>query len=85
MSETSLIIYKTAGGKANIALYARDGNVWLSQVQIGELFTPSVPEVSMHISNILEENELSGNSVVKGFLTTAADGKKTKRWEVFYG
>ena len=29
----------------------------------------------MHITNILKENELDKNSVVKEFLTTAADGK----------
>lgn len=75
MSDANLILYKTADGRANIALYARDGNVWLSQSQMAELFATSVPNVSMHISNILEENELSEKSVVKDFLTTAADGK----------
>ena len=75
MSEANLIIYKTADGQANIALYARDGNVWLTQAQMAELFSTSVPNISIHISNILEENELHGNSVVKDFLTTAADGK----------
>jgi hypothetical protein len=30
----------------------------------------------MHVSNILNENELDKNSVIKNYLTTAADGKK---------
>jgi hypothetical protein len=30
----------------------------------------------MHIANILKEKELTEVSVVKNFLTTAADGKK---------
>lgn len=72
MNEPNLIIYKTADGKANIALYARDGGIWLSQAQMAELFATSIPNMSMHISNILEENELGENSVVKYFLTTAA-------------
>lgn len=75
MKKQDLIIYKTEDGKANIALYARDGNVWLNQSQLAELFTTSKPNVSMHISNILEEKELDENSVVKDFLTTASDGK----------
>ncbi|MBN2704609.1 MAG: virulence RhuM family protein [Pontiellaceae bacterium] len=75
MDKQDLIIYKTADGKASVALYARDGNVWLNQNQLAELFSTSKPNVSMHISNILEDNELSENSVVKDFLTTAADGK----------
>ena len=42
---------------------------------MAELFATSKPNVSMHISNILKERELSKDSVVKDFLTTAADGK----------
>ena len=71
-----LIIYNTDDGKANVALYARDGSVWLSQKQLAELFATSIPNISMHISNIQEENELSADSVVKDYLTTAADGKE---------
>ncbi len=75
MEKQELIIYKSADGKASVALYARDGDVWLSQNQMAELFSTSKPNVSMHISNILEEKELGEISVVKDFLTTATDGK----------
>jgi hypothetical protein len=30
----------------------------------------------LHITNILEDKELDANSVVKDYLTTAADGKQ---------
>lgn len=39
------------------------------------LFGTSVPNVNMHISNILKERELSADSVIKNYLTTASDGK----------
>ncbi len=48
----------------------------MNQNQIAELFDTSVPNISMHIANILEENELEPNSVIKEYLTTAADGKQ---------
>lgn len=70
-----IIIYNTMDGKASVSLYANDGMVWMNQNQLAELFDTSVPNISMHISNILEERELNKNSVVKNFLTTAADGK----------
>ncbi len=73
-SEQSLIIYHTADGKAAVSLYARDGNVRMNQNQLAELFATSVPNISTHISKILKEKELSENSVVKDYLTTAADG-----------
>jgi len=71
----NIIIYNTADGKASVSLYAKDGMVWMNQNQLAELFDTSVPNISMHISNILKEGELEQNSVVKDYLTTAADTK----------
>ena len=74
--QSNIIIYNTIDGKASVALYAKDGKIWLNQMQMAELFATSKQTVSYHISNILKEQELDKNSVVKDFLTTAADGKK---------
>lgn len=74
----NIIIYNTADGKAKVALYAKDGMVWMNQNQLAELFDTSVPNISMHISNILKEKELEANSVIKDYLTTASDGKDYK-------
>ncbi|SFW76529.1 Uncharacterized conserved protein [Sinomicrobium oceani] len=73
--ETNMIIYNTEDGKASVALYAKDGNVWMNQNQIAELFDTSKQNISLHIQNILNDNELTENSVVKEYLTTASDGK----------
>jgi len=72
----NIIIYNTADGKASVSLYAKDGMVWMNQNQLAELFATSVPNISMHISNILKEGELEHNSVIKDYLTTASDGKE---------
>ena len=73
--QQNIIIYRTADGKASVALYAKDGKIWLNQQQMAELFATSKQLISHHIANILKEKELSDISVVKNFLTTAADGK----------
>lgn len=75
MEEQNIIIYKTQDGKVKLSLYARDGSVWMNQNQIAELFDTSVPNISMHIANILNEKELEENAVIKNYLTTASDGK----------
>ncbi|MEQ1814361.1 MAG: virulence RhuM family protein [Candidatus Nitrotoga sp.] len=77
-TEQNLLIYHTSDGKAAVSLYARDGNVWMNQSQLAELFATSVPNISTHISKILKDKELDKNSVVKDYLTTAADGKQYK-------
>ncbi|WP_339608266.1 virulence RhuM family protein [uncultured Roseivirga sp.] len=74
--ESQIIIYNTQDGKASVSLYARDGDVWMNQQQLAELFDTSVPNISMHVSKILKDKELKEISVVKNYLTTAADGKK---------
>ena len=77
-NKSNIIIYNTDDGKASVALYAKDGMVWMNQNQLAELFDTSVPNISMHISNILKEGELSVSSVIKEYLTTASDGKEYK-------
>lgn len=74
--EQNIIIYNTPDGKAKVSLFAKDGTVWMNQNQLAELFDTSVPNISMHISNILKENEVDVNSVIKNYLTTASDGKQ---------
>lgn len=74
-TEQNIIIYNTTDGKASVSLFAKDGLVWMNQNQIAELFATSVPNISMHISNVLDEGEVEANSVVKDYLTTASDGK----------
>ena len=73
--DKNIIIYKTQDGQTAVSLYAKDGSVWMNQNQLAELFDTSKQNISLHIINILEESELSENSVVKDYLTTAADGK----------
>ncbi|MFA7090546.1 MAG: virulence RhuM family protein [Arcobacteraceae bacterium] len=71
----NIIIYNTVDGKTSVSLLAKNGTVWMNQMQIAELFSSSKQNISLHIQNILEENELDQNSVVKEYLTTASDGK----------
>ncbi len=76
MEEKNIIIYNTQDGKTSVSLLTKDGSVWMNQNQLAELFDTSVPNISMHIANLLKEKELKANSVIKDYLTTAADEKK---------
>lgn len=73
---SDIIIYNTQDGKAAVSLMTKDGNVWMNQMQLAELFDTSIPNISMHIKSILEDKELSRDSVIKNHLTTATDGKE---------
>ena len=69
------ILYKTDDGKANINLKSIDGSVWLNQSEMAGLFDSTKQNISLHINNIIKDNELESDSVVKDSLTTASDGK----------
>ena len=76
MSHGELIIYQTEDRQAEIQFRAIDGTVWLTQQEMFELFDTTKQNVSLHLKNIFEDQELSENSVVKDSLTTASDGKQ---------
>lgn len=74
--EQNFVIYNSEDGKACVALLARDGNIWLNQNQMAELFATSKQNIGQLISKILKENELVTEAVVKKYFTTASDGKR---------
>jgi hypothetical protein len=73
--ENQIIIYQSADGKNQVSLYAQDGNIWLNQMQLAELFDTSKQNIGQHVAAILKEAELQESSVVKNYFTTAQDGK----------
>lgn len=72
---SDLILYTSEDGVTRLDLRVQDETVWLTQLEIAELFQITKQNVSLHAKNILEEGELSADSVVKESLTTASDGK----------
>ena len=73
-----LVIFETEDNKVRLEVSVEDETVWLTQAQMTQLFETSKQNVSLHINNCFKEGELDKDSVVKDFLTTAADGKKYK-------
>lgn len=70
-----IIMYQTEDGLTKIDVTLEDETVWLHQAQMAELFQTTKQNISYHINNCFKEGELNETSVVKDFLTTAADGK----------
>lgn len=72
---TELIIYTTEDGLTKVEAHFDQDTVWLSLDQMADLFQRDKSTVSRHIKNIFSEGELTRDSVVANFATTAADGK----------
>ncbi len=75
-TSNNIIIYNNDGISLDVNVSPEEETVWLTQCQIALLFETSQPNISMHILNILNEGELTKDSVYKDFLYTAPDGKQ---------
>ena len=71
-----MLIYQSIDGKIKVDVQFNQDTVWLSLDQMATLFGRNKSTISRHIKNIFEEGELSSNSVVAKFATTASDGKE---------
>lgn len=71
-----LILYTTEDGRSQIKLRAQEQTVWLTQLEMAELFDVTKQNISLHLKNVFEDGELDADSVVKESLTTASDGKR---------
>ena len=71
-----ILMYQTVDGKTAIEVMLSNDTVWLTIDKMAELFQRNKSTISRHIKNILECGELTADSVVAFFATTASDGKK---------
>ncbi len=76
VTESRILFYQSEDGTSRIEVRLEEGTVWLPQVLIAELYQTTKQNISLHIRNIFDEGELQPDSVVKEYLTTAADGKQ---------
>jgi hypothetical protein len=72
---SEILLYQSDDGHIRIQVRLEDNTVWLTQADMAELFQTTKQNISLHIRNVFEQGELNESSVVKDYLTTAADGK----------
>ena len=71
-----LILYTTDDGKSQIQLRAKDQTVWLTQLEMAELFDATKQNISLHLKNLFEEGELDAGATVKESLTVQIEGTR---------
>ena len=83
-STTEFLIFAMQGDAEGIEVRLEDDTVWLTQQMLAELYGTTKQNISLHILNIYEEEELSRESTVKDFLTVRNEGnlKVNRRLDV---
>ncbi|MFV8357755.1 virulence RhuM family protein [Flavobacterium sp. XS1P32] len=74
----NFILYTAPSGEIRVDVLLQNESVWLSQKAMALLFDCSADNVSLHLKNIFESNELEENAVTEVFSATASDGKTYK-------
>lgn len=72
---SDIILYTTDDGLTKLDLRLEDGTIWLSQMEIAELFQTSKQNISKHLQAIFDDQELDTNSTVNQKLTVQKEVK----------
>lgn len=78
MAEESIgefIVYRTTDGRTEVQLRAVDGTVWMTQIQMSELYGTSVPNINQLIARALEDGEVT-EATIKSELIVRLEGER---------
>ena len=70
------LFYQTDDAKSRIQLRLHDGNVWLTQRQLSDLYQVSLPTVNEHLATIYDEGELSPEATIRKFRIVQSEGNR---------
>ena len=84
MDANDLILYTSDDGEAQLVLRVLDGQVWLTQLEMAELYQTSKQNISLHVQNVLAEGELTEEATVKENLTVQVEGSRQVRRNLAY-
>ena len=74
--EGQILIYQTEEGDIRIETRLQDETIWLTQPLMAEIYQTTQQNISQHIQNIYEEEELQPEATHKKFLSVRQEGKR---------
>jgi len=80
---SNFILYTTEDGKSQIQLRADQDTVWLTQLEIADLFNATKQNISLHLKNIFEDGEIETLATVKDSLTVQKEGNRELQKNAF--
>lgn len=72
----SLMIYQNEKGDTKVDVLFQDGNIWMTQASIAELYQTKPQNITQHIKHIYEDGELDENRTCKEYLQVQTEGKR---------
>lgn len=76
MANGNIEIYQSEDGQTEIEVKIEQETIWLTQLQMAELFEKDVRTINEHIKNIYSTGELGQNSTIRKFRLVRQEGKR---------
>jgi len=80
--ENKLILYKDDDGKVSVNVRFADEDVWLTQEQLATIYNTTQQNISQHVINIYEDQELDEEPTHKKFLLVRLEGKRNVKRDI---
>ena len=80
--QSEIILYQTEDGRTRVQCRFENETLWLTQVQLAELFQSTVPNINQHLKAIFAEGELAEGATVKSYLIVRIEGKREVSREI---
>jgi hypothetical protein len=80
----NFLVYQAEDGKMKLDVRFEDESVWLTQPLMADLFQTTQQNISQHILNIYEEEELSPEATHKKFLSVRLEGNRDVKRQLEY-
>jgi hypothetical protein len=77
-----LVFYQSEDGKTRIQCRFEEENIWLSQLQIAELYQKDVKTINEHLANIYDDKELTESATIRKFRIVQSEGKREVAREI---
>ncbi len=75
-NKAAFILYQTEDGRTRVQCRFEDETIWLTQIQIAELFQTTVPNINLHLKAIYAEGELAVAATIKSRLMVRTEGAR---------
>jgi len=76
LPSSELLLFRSDDEQTRVEVRLDGGTVWLTQIQMAELFQTSVPNINLHLKAIYEESELTEAATIKNYLMVRSEGKR---------
>lgn len=76
MSNNQVLIYQDENGVTKVSVRFSEDDIWVTQVQLAELYDTSRQNITKHIDNIYNDGELDREATSKKFLLVRTEGSR---------